>query len=593
MRPGWLLAATLTVPSITGSSSSKLDSPPYAGRFKPVEVLAGLPPLILDAVGNSVGVAQEYARKRRLQARYLWIDATANVEKYNSAEDVRSLVTTIKESGFNGVVFDVKPIVGFTVYPSAYAPRLTEWRGAQIPADFDPLDAMVKECRANGIRIFVSLNAFSEGHRLTGQGLGYDWPLWQSVLYEPIPYVVTGASKFPIYRTQNFAVADGSAISSFSSPDNVKGFPSPPTTISVARDGRVVGVGTTVVPRNGALLAGVGDAGKFLSESFSLGDFVRIETEAAFRTSADLQDQIPLMMNPNEPAVRRRNLDILREVVGRYPVDGVIYDDRLRYAGLNADFGPRTRAMFERRIGRKITWPDDVFRFTFTPALQQGVRIGPYYEEWLTFRAETLRDWVREAARAVRAARPGALFGVYAGSGYLEYPKFGANWAADQFSAGFWFLTPAYAKTGFASELDLFIPGCYYPTPTMADGLEEGIPIGNTIEAAGQLANRAVRDQAWTYAGIALDQYTGNPDGLLRALQAACGSSQGVMVFDLSHGIEPMWPVFRRAFANPAASPDAQSDLLAAVRKERARRDKAGVKEPPVIIPGGLPGVGL
>ena len=122
--------------------------------------------------------------------------------------------------------------------------------------------------------------------------------------------------------------------------------------------------------------------------------------------------------------------------------------------------------------------------------------------------------------------------------------------------AGFWFLTPEYSQTGMAPLVDFMITGCYYPTATIYDAMSAGLPIGFSVEGAGQLSNRIVRDQTWVYAGISLDQFKGNPDGLRAAMQGACGSTQGVMVFDLSHEIEPMWMVFAQAFASdPRAAP--------------------------------------
>ena len=44
------------------------------------------------------------------------------------------------------------------------------------------------------------------------------------------------------------------------------------------------------------------------------------------------------MTNPHSPEVRQRFLNMLTEVAQTYAVDGFIFDDRLRYASLNADF---------------------------------------------------------------------------------------------------------------------------------------------------------------------------------------------------------------------------------------------------------------
>src|SRR5207247_10254968 len=133
--------------------------------------------------------------------------------------------------------------------------------------------------------------------------------------------------------------------------------------------------------------------------------------------------------------------------------------------------------------------------------------------------------------------------------------------------------------------------GCYCPTPSIGEAIADGKIAGASIEAAGQLSNRAAHDQTWCYAGLQLDQYTGRPEALKNALQAACASTQGVMVFDLSHfdyrGNDALWSVFEEAFKEPAQAPHTARDLLAQVRREHAARKAAGTREPPVIIYAG------
>jgi hypothetical protein len=76
-------------------------------------------------------------------------------------------------------------------------------------------------------------------------------------------------------------------------------------------------------------------------------------------------------------------------------------------------------------------------------------------------------------------------------------------------------------------------------------------------------------------------------------LQAACASTQGVMVFDLSHDIEPMWPVFAQAFRRSAQAPHQVPGLLDQIRAKRKRYDAWGAKEPPVPISSGSSGIGF
>ena len=86
---------------------------------------------------DGIGLANQIARSKGLQARVLWIDATANIDRYNTEAKIVGLVRKIAEVGFNTIVFDIKPISGQTVYPSKFAPRLAEWRGKVLPPEFE------------------------------------------------------------------------------------------------------------------------------------------------------------------------------------------------------------------------------------------------------------------------------------------------------------------------------------------------------------------------------------------------------------------------------------------------------------------------
>src|SRR5258707_321461 len=91
------------------------------------------------------------------------------------------------------------------------------------------------------------------------------------------------------------------------------------------------------------------------------------------------------------------------------------------------------------------------------------------------------------------------------------------------------FSRPPISRTGFAGLLDWMTTGCYYPTGSISEAIAAGKIAGASVEAGGQLTNRAVNDQTWCYAGIQLDQFTGRPEALKSALQAACATTQGVM----------------------------------------------------------------
>ena len=555
-----------------------------------------LPSVALDDANNGYGLAQQLCRERRAQGRLLWVDATANIDRVNTAEKIQALVTKIKTAGFNTVVFDVKPILGETLYPSRFAPKLTEWvrpwATYKLPADFDPLKVMSAECRRQNLSLIIAFNAFSEGHReFPKKGLAVEKTEWQTVLYENSVSVegnslgetlqmVTDTSKLPKLTPESYAVAldkEGKVVALF--------------------DGSSLATLTPKSSEGGAFLVATGGKEAAWLRSKKLVDTLRPTTTPRFVKLGELpQRQIPLITNPHHPDVRKRLLDILAEVAGGYDIDGVIFDDRLRYATLNADFSDFARKDFEASLGKPVeSWPEDIFRWeTAWPDMSRRWPVpGPLYEKWLTFRAQTLKNFVADASKTVKAIKPQLSFATYVGSNYPDYPELGANWAADDLQAGLHFLSDDYRATGWAGLTDFVVTGCYYKIPSLRDALALGRNIGDTVEAAGQFSNRAVGDASFVYAGILLEHYRGRPEELKRTLQAACATTQGIMCFDLSHDIEPLWPIFTEAFKTPLPAPHTVPGLLDELRRRRAEKKATGKPEPPVILYRGTSGTGF
>ncbi|MFI5385960.1 MAG: family 10 glycosylhydrolase [Fimbriimonadales bacterium] len=587
----------------TPSVNLPLNVPPPTSRFELRDPVGGLPPVMLDWTNDSVGLAQQATRgSQKYQARIIWIDATANIEKYNSEDRIVTLVKGLKDVGFNTIIFDAKPISGQVVYKSKFAPKLTEWKGKVLPPDFDPLAIFVREAKKDGITLCVSLNAFSEGHNLmkTGPAMSGDMARWQSVLYEPKIQVKSVANTgYPVSSDFNKMPPDASMIGGFNETSKL-----PPAAdtffwVAINRFGVItqsesgVQIAKAKIPPLGSILIGQGAGAEFLRQVGYVNSKLFFDTLPEFVPSGQRpEEQVPLMVNPLMPEVQDYEKNIVKEILVNYDVDGIVYDDRLRFAGMNADFSDLTEHEFEKYVKRRVNWPEDVFKFTIAPSLDRGVDPGPYFDAWMTWRAQELRNYVMTIRQTIKAAKPNALFGVYAGSWYGEYPRLGQNWASPDVDAGFWFLTPEYEQTGIAPQLDFLITGCYYPTATIKDAMKQALPIGFTVEAAGHLTNRLVRDQTWTYAGIALDMFKDNPEGLKAAMQAACGSTQGVMVFDLSHNFDASANVFLSAFHDPVQAPHQVPGLLGEVRKRRAAVDKLGKRDPPVIVNGGASGTG-
>lgn len=597
-----ILAPILALATAQIDPAKPLAIKPTTSRFESVAPLPGLESVVLDTVGAGIGVAQQTARAKNLQARILWVDGTANLERVGTPERIEQLVSKAKEVGFNTIVFDVKPIVGYTLYPSKLTEKLTEWRGQKLASDFDPLRVMVKQCRLKEMRLFVSLNAFSEGHRMTRTGPGYATPDQQTVQYEAHPIIRASwpnEGTYPLVLGTQLSALKPELVQVWNSWAGGTRIPRDSYAVVLDPDGAVrdtIGPFDNrdpIIPSGGCLLLGIGAGAKFLSTKMAIGGFAKFDSEPAYVRIANRQTQWPLMMNPHHPEVQNRALAFVEEVLKYYEIDGVILDDRLRFGGINSDFSELSKREFEKYVGEKVNWPNDIYKITFTPQLKEGIRPGKWFDAWLTWRALTLRNWVVRARQVIDRTRPGAQFGVYAGSWFGEYSKFGNNYASPEFNPGFAFMTRDYKKTGFAPLLDVLITGCYYKVGTITEALERGLAPGHTVEAAAQLSNRAARDQTWVVAGIKLDDYYNNRRGLIRALQAACGSTQGVMVFDLSHNIHDVWDILAAGFRQSAGDPLASNELLNEIRKRRQMLDAMGVREPPVLIYEGASGAGF
>ncbi len=576
---------------------SPINIKPPDERFQLEAPLTSVSGLMMDDYNDGMGLAQQWARAQHLQARIMWIDGTANLDRVNTEDKIAALTKKIAEVGFNTIVFDIKPISGQVLYNSAIAPKIESWRGQTLPKDFDPLPIMVREAHRNGLMLLTSMNAFSEGHSLFKVGPGYAMKDHQSVLYVPLPTLVSNVRWADIDPTPNSDVLKNDKIHVITDISTQRDLGPSGTDAVLDPNGKVVAISDMGVPtgfkKGDTLLSAIGEGGQFLRDNLIVGQQVQFGSCPTFPSTSDHPDQYPLMMNPNDPDVQNRMLSIVHEVVSKYGVDGVLFDDRLRFAGMNADFSPLSRSLFEKYLGQKVNWPDDVFQYTYSTTLHKGLKPGKFFDAWMLWRAQQMRNWVLSVRKTVNAARPGVLFGIYGGSWYGEYPEFGSNYGSTSLEAGFEFLTPSYQKTGFARLLDFLITGCYYGTPTIYQAMTEGKPVGSTVEAAGQLSNRVTDDQCWTVAGIALDGFAGDPTGLQNALQAACASTQGVMVFDLSHNIEPMWPAFAAAFHFPAKTPFSAPAVLARVRGLRKRYQDLGVPERPVVISTGTSGTGF
>lgn len=115
------------------------------------------------------------------KARLVWIDAAANFNDYaNDQTKIAEDMALIKETGFTGVIVDVRPTNSGVLFDSSVEQPLTRvdawvngYRWLERTASFDYLQAFVDAGKKEGLDVYASINTMVGGC-LCPYGLGSD-----------------------------------------------------------------------------------------------------------------------------------------------------------------------------------------------------------------------------------------------------------------------------------------------------------------------------------------------------------------------------------------------------------------------------------
>ncbi|MBI3948527.1 MAG: family 10 glycosylhydrolase [Armatimonadetes bacterium] len=558
-------------------------------------LVAALPLGALESQPPMPLVSRAVTRAADLEGRLVWVDGYANLDALASRQGIAALMESVRRARANTVVFGAKMFGGQALYPSKVAPRLSEWRGQRVPPDLDILRAVIEEAHARGLKVHAAVDVFSDGHRITRMGPAYEHPEWQTVLYTVRRELLLPDGQRLMVYAVNPSEPTGEVVTAFTpgygwrkprsdSPDEaqVVAILAGPaedmriitiTECALLRDNQVV-----EMPPDSLLLHGRGSMAEWMLRALRIGDRAQFAAVDRFVPigSDELQGSA-LFLNPVLPEVRERALQIIAEIARDYDVDGITFD-RMRFSGIAADFSDYTRAEFEKAIGRKVArWPDDIVRIDPIPG--RDIVRGPLFNQWIEWRALQITTFLRQAVRAIRAAKPQMIIGAYVGAWYDRYYQEGVNWASPEYAGSLDWMTATYGQTGYAKELDYITTGCYYPRATAEAALFDDAPAERTVEMASQLSSRVISDAAFFYAGLDLNQYESglgtsahrfDKDALRAAIATARANSQGVMIFDSVHlNRNGAWGVLEEGFSSPATAPHDVPELLAALRRVR------------------------
>jgi len=264
-------------------------------------------------------------------------------------------------------------------------------------------------------------------------------------------------------------------------------------------------------------------------------------------------------VNPAIPAVQERALNIVKEIVGKYEIDGMLLD-YARYTDVSADFSDYSKNDFIKFLedkyqdadAKKMNFPSDIvtsWKITSDQVVPNAT--GKYYKRWLIYRATVIHDFFVKARAAVKSVKSNVKFGTYVGAWYTTYYQVGVNWASNEYDpfndteVRFDWAYPDYNKTGYAEQLDLLMTGNYFTQLMLKDNPATASLAYHWWSVEGSLkgGKYITRNKMPLYGSIDM----GNVDwpnqqaisNTIKYIQA--NATGGIMLFDVVHVYAPQY----------------------------------------------------
>lgn len=271
------------------------------------------------------------------------------------------------------------------------------------------------------------------------------------------------------------------------------------------------------------------------------------------------------MVNPINEDFRNHIINILKEVVEKYPaLDGLILD-RVRYDGISTDFSDLSRSEFEKYIGQKIEkFPDDIFLWQKSANDKYQRSNGKHFLKWIEWRTKNIYDFMKLARNEVKSINPNISFGTYTGAWYPSYYEVGVNFAGNTYdpAKNYSWATPDYKNYGYAELLDLYTTGNYYTDITKEDYRTNNTSVWNETDSevqSGEIYSvegsneylRTILGSKKFSGGILADQFYNKPEDLTRSIEMNLAQTDGVMIFDIVHIIHKnLWTEVEKGMRN-------------------------------------------
>ncbi|MEV4883447.1 family 10 glycosylhydrolase [Chitinophaga ginsengisegetis] len=264
-------------------------------------------------------------------------------------------------------------------------------------------------------------------------------------------------------------------------------------------------------------------------------------------------------VNPARPEVQTRALNIIKEIVQKYDIDGLILD-YARYTDIDADFSDFSKEQFIAFLkekyndndAAKMNFPGDIVTsWKNTSGQVLPATTGKYYKKWLLYRATVIHDFFKQARAAVKSVKSSVNFGVYVGAWYVTYYQVGVNWASEEYdpfndqAIRFDWAYPEYYKTGYAEQLDIMMTGNYFTQILLSENAATANLTYHwwSVEGSIRGTRYVTKNKVPLYGGIDM----GNVDWASKAeitrsiKYITANTTGGIMLFDLVHIYAPQY----------------------------------------------------
>jgi uncharacterized lipoprotein YddW (UPF0748 family) len=113
-----------------------------------------------------------------VKEKLVWIEASANFQRFSNKENIMQVLDTIKNTGFNKIVVDVRPITGYALYRSDILPHLTDVGNVPVTYDWDYLQFFIDEAHKRDLKVTVSMAILPAGNTKKREGVAYTDPFF-------------------------------------------------------------------------------------------------------------------------------------------------------------------------------------------------------------------------------------------------------------------------------------------------------------------------------------------------------------------------------------------------------------------------------